>query len=422
VVGFLSYPGVIIEHMFDTEGIEALESTIGELAAGDLKRWPDEELERGIVALQRAIDRLGLERLRLIAEVNRRKAFARDGYVSASAWLADRNRTTFGSAKRDVAMAAALEEMPRTRKALERGEVSATAAAMLVKAREAAEAAFETQEAALVADAGKLPVGALRARLSEWVQKVDPDDVEARAEVRYIRRRLDVFPAADGMVRVNGDLDPESGSPVIAALGAIVNRELTNGPDRRTPGQRRADALAEICSTWRGTNRGDGVGDRPDVTVIVDLKALAGSAAGRSELPEVGPITPETARRIACDASVSRVITRGPSEPLEVGRRTQVVPASLRRAIAVRDGGCRFPGCDRPGGWCDAHHVVHWADGGQTNLSNLVLLCRAHHRMAHQGFSIRMTASGPTFRRPDGSVIQGSTHLARKTVNSDRAG
>jgi hypothetical protein len=238
--------------MFDTRCVEALESAIGELAAGDPKRWPDEELERGIVALQRAIDRLSVERLRLIAEVNRRKAFTRDGYVSASAWLADRNRTTFGTAKRDVAMAAALEEMPRTRKALERGEVSSAAAEMLVKAREAAEAAFEAQESSLVSEARKLPIGALRARLSEWVQKVDPDDVEARAEVRYIRRRLDVFPAADGMVRVTGDLDPESGSPVIAALGAIVDRELRNGSDRRTPGQRRADALAEICSAWRG--------------------------------------------------------------------------------------------------------------------------------------------------------------------------
>jgi uncharacterized protein DUF222/HNH endonuclease len=419
----LSYPRLIIEHMFDRGCVEALESAIGELAAGDPKRWPDEELERGIVALQRGIDRLSVERLQLIAEVNRRKAFARDGYVSASAWLADRNRTTFGAAKRDVAMAVALEEMPRTQKALERGEVSAAAAEMLVKAREAAEADFETQEAALLAEARKLPVGALRTRLSEWVQKVDPDEVEARAEVRYIRRRVDVFPAADGMVRVNGDLDPESGSSVISALGAIVDRELRNGPDPRTPAQRRADALVEICSAWRGSqDRGAGPGDRPELTVIVDLQALGGSAEGRCELPEVGPITPETARRIACDASVSRVITSGPSEPLDVGRRTPVVPASLRRAIAVRDRGCRFPGCDRPAGWCDAHHVVHWADGGETNLSNLVLLCRSHHRMAHQGFSIEMSPSGPRFRRPDGTAIDHPPRCTRKSVNSARAG
>src|SRR5205823_2247091 len=128
----LSYPRLIIEHMFVTTSVEALESAIGELAAKDPKRWPDEDLERGILALQRVIDRLSVERLRLIAEMNRRKTFARDGHVSASAWLAERNRTTFGAAKRDVAMAAALEEMPATRVALSRGEVSAAAAEMLV--------------------------------------------------------------------------------------------------------------------------------------------------------------------------------------------------------------------------------------------------------------------------------------------------
>src|SRR5204863_3548833 len=104
--------------------------------------------------------------------------------------------------------------------------------------------------------------------------------------------------------------------------------------------------------------------------------------------------------------SVARVITKGTSEPLEVGRRTPVVPPALRRAVAVRDGGCRFPVCDRPSSWADAHHVVHWADGGPTDLRNLVLLCRRHHRMVHHGFSVAMTDSGPVFRRPDGTVIE----------------
>jgi hypothetical protein len=393
--------------MFDSTCVGSLESAIGELAASDLRRWPDEDLERGIVALQRVVDRLAMERLRLVAEMNRRKTFVRDGHVSASTWLAERNRTTFGAAKRDVAMAAALEEMPATRAAVANGEVSAAAAGLLVKAREAAEAAFETVEQKLVEEARRLPVAALRTRLSEWVQEVDPDDVEARAQVRYVRRELDVFPGADGMVKVNGDLDPESGASVISAIGAVVDRDLRDGADPRTPGQRRADALVEICGAWFASKGRDTTsGDRPELTVIVDLKALGGEPGARCELPGVGSITPETARRIACDASVSRVITRGPSEPLDVGRRTAVVPPGLRRAVAVRDGGCRFPGCDRPPSWCDAHHVLHWADGGATKLSNLVLLCRAHHRMAHQGFSIRVEGGRPIFRRPDGSVLE----------------
>src|SRR6267143_279581 len=117
--------------MFDTDGIETIETTIGELIAVDVKRVPDDELEKGVVVLQRVIDRLQVERLRLVAEVNRRRSFARDGFVSASIWLADRNRTTFAQAKRDVMLARALEEMPKTRTALEKGEVSAAAANVL---------------------------------------------------------------------------------------------------------------------------------------------------------------------------------------------------------------------------------------------------------------------------------------------------
>ena len=91
---------------------------------------------------------------------------------------------------------------------------------------------------------------------------------------------------------------------------------------------------------------------------------------------------------------------------LDVGRRMSVVPLSMRRAVVIRDTSCRFPGCDRPQSWCDAHHVVHWSDGGSTSLANLLLLCRAHHRSVHEGFSVEMTKTGPVFRRADGSVVE----------------
>jgi hypothetical protein len=147
-------------------------------------------------------------------------------------------------------------------------------------------------------------------------------------------------------------------------------------------------------------------GERPHLMVTVGVQTLKG-LAGAAELDHVGAIDPEAARRLACDASVTRVVMAGPSEPLEVGRNTPVVPPALRKAVWVRDQRCRFPGCRRPQAWCDAHHIRHWADGGETALSNLLLLCRPHHRLLHEGgFGLQTVDGRPVFRRPDGSIIE----------------
>jgi 5-methylcytosine-specific restriction protein A len=126
------------------------------------------------------------------------------------------------------------------------------------------------------------------------------------------------------------------------------------------------------------------------------------------ELDHAGIAGMALARRLSCDASVMRVAMAGKREPLEVGRRTPVVPASIRRAVVVRDRCCRFPGCDRPAPWCDAHHIRHWAEGGETSLGNLVLLCRPHHRMVHEpgGFSLEMREGKPVVRRSDDTVLE----------------
>jgi hypothetical protein len=142
------------------------------------------------------------------------------------------------------------------------------------------------------------------------------------------------------------------------------------------------------------------------MTLTVDVDALASD--GEAEFDRAGPAPGTTARRIACDAAIMRVVMTGRSEPLDVGRRTPVIPAPMRRAVILRDRRCRFPGCDRPHTWCDAHHVRHWADGGPTAISNLLLLCRRHHRLIHRprGFTVEMADSRPVFRRPDGSILE----------------
>ena len=120
---------------------------------------------------------------------------------------------------------------------------------------------------------------------------------------------------------------------------------------------------------------------------------------------EDGPTLPaETARRLGCDASIVTLVERD-GEPLSVGRKTRSVPTALARALRSRDGGCRFPGCDRPH-LVDAHHIEHWAHGGETSLDNLVQLCRHHHRLVHEGgFSVTRTPAGLEFRAPAGHLL-----------------
>jgi hypothetical protein len=146
-------------------------------------------------------------------------------------------------------------------------------------------------------------------------------------------------------------------------------------------------------------------GDRHQVVVHVDAATLRGRTRGdRCELDSGAPLAAETARRLACDAAVVPLIERA-GQPLSVGRKTRAIPPALRRALASRDRGCRFPGCtaDR---FVDAHHIQHWAHGGATSLENLVQLCRHHHRLLHEGgYAVGQEDGRLTFRRPDGRRV-----------------
>jgi uncharacterized protein DUF222/HNH endonuclease len=315
-----------------------------------------------------------------------------------------------GPVGRDEARAsrASAREPSRRPRCTGRGRDLDLAADELVAARDVDPDAFVDVEEALVDVARELPLHDLRRATAHWKAVAARDRFERDHERAFERRRLHVSPLLDGMVRIDGDLDAETGQAVISALRAVQDADVRTATDERTAPQRRADALGELCRHWLDrSDRPIVAGERPHVTVTLDLASLEGRAGRRCDLEEAGRIPAEAARRLACDASVARVITGGRSIPLDVGRRTPVISAPLRRAVIVRDERCRFPGCDRPQGWCDAHHIQHWADGGTTALGNLVLLCRAHHRMVHSGrFSVEIAAGRPTFRRADGSSLE----------------
>jgi hypothetical protein len=407
-----------IERMFEAEGAEHRVRTALEAYPDDPSGLDDQEAGDGFAQLQRISEAVEAKRLRWLADQDRRASYRRDGYLSAAAWLADRFKVAAGSAKQLVKVAQALEKMPDARHALEAGEVSSSALRVLVAAREVHPEAFSQQEPALIEQAQTKSVEELRRVMADWSQSVDAESSAGYAQALRGRRRLDACPTATGMVRVDGELDPEGGEAVLTALQALVDADLraNGGTDLRTPAQRRADALCELAQRFlQSPERPTVAGERPHVTLTVDVltlrnaEGLAGNGRGskRCELDHTGTVHPATARRVACDSSVIPVVMGGPSEPLDVGRRTPVVSGALRRAIVLRDGRCRFPACIRPHAWCDAHHIKHWADGGETSLHNLVLLCRPHHRLVHEGgFALGIEEGRPVFRRPDGSALE----------------
>ncbi|MDP8956468.1 MAG: HNH endonuclease [Actinomycetota bacterium] len=399
--------------------IEALQSEV-------LSELSDAQLEQDFAEVQRAAEMLEVERLRRLAEIERRRVFERDGHLNTASWLSSTFKMGWGAAKEQIKTAAALEEMPETRRALDEGELSTSAARVLVQAREADPSSFQRSEAELVEAAKIHSMQDLKKVASYWQKEVEKQNGLDSDEKVRARRRLNTSIKFLGIVQVDGELDPETGETLLTALRAVLDAEAkSGGGDDRTPEQKRADALGEICRQWLDSSDRPKVGgERPHVVVTVGEDALKGAEPGEtraegsrptvtiaptelSELDHVGPTDWKAVRLITCDASIRRVVMAAPSEPLDVGRRTPVIPPAMRRAVILRDRHCRHPGCRRPAAWSEVHHIVHWADGGPTALPNLILLCRRHHRMVHEGkLRLELGDGRPVFRRPDGSLLE----------------
>jgi uncharacterized protein DUF222/HNH endonuclease len=215
----------------------------------------------------------------------------------------------------------------------------------------------------------------------------------------------------EGMVRVEGLLEAEAGRIVRNAVDDLVRTQRLDNTGR-SPEQRRADAVVELAAAHNaGTVTGGR--ERPQMLVTMDVEQLIGRKGGRALLDTGETITIEAARRIACDANIATVLMNGRSEILDLGRTRRVASDAQYKALVIRDGGCRFPGCDRPPGWTQAHHIVEWPDGGLTDLENLVLLCHTHHGLIHhQHWRIEGTAKTLKLLPPEGAGARASPKRA----------
>jgi hypothetical protein len=391
-------------------GLSALVAELQGLADQDLDGLADGALAERLLVLRGLMDRLEGQWLAELAAVDARGAAGAEQGVQAgatAAWLRRRLRMGAGAAAGLVRTARALYRGPLTgtAEALAEGAISPAHAQVLAHGtHDLPDHTTAEAEPVLVAAARRLDPPRLRRAVAQLRGVADPDGAGDQAERRHQQRGAVAGTDLGGMVAVNGLLDPEAGQMLVAALEPLARPQDSQDP--RSASQRRADALVELARrNLEGGQLPQSGGVRPQLTVTVDLDSLLGPGGLGGDAGWVGPLEPETCRRLACDGAVTRVlVTRhpisqggdgglaarlraaarllppalggAPTQPLEVGRTSRVVTAAQRAALAVRDGGCVFPGCDRPPAWCEAHNLRHWLHGGPTDLANLALLCR----------------------------------------------
>lgn len=417
-----------IEHMFGTMMSMTRPPHVTAALAAELHRVIDELAEASvvcedasarevaalgeeIVALQRAVTRAEREIARRLAAFEGSGGHAAHGYRSAATWFAERTGVSRRDAARRVTTAKRLGRCRLVDRAWSEARLSSRAVDELCRVSEDFPAQFADQEAHMVAFAEDHSIDEVVRRCRHLRTSLDPDASEEEANTRHHERRCRAAVSPDGALLGDFTLFGDQAAIVAAALDAGLQLErdhdLALHPDdptqHRTVAQRRADVMVDMARFYVERLRDvDGASSavrvRPNVTVVVDLASLAGSPedGGVCAADRIGSISPETARRMACDAQVSRVITGPDSRPLDVGRSKRTATAAQRRAIEVRDGGCAIAGCDRPPWWCDVHHIQHWESGGSTDLDNLLMLCNEHHHQVHEGG--RVLVRGPDDR------------------------
>ncbi|SHN46465.1 HNH endonuclease, partial [Cryptosporangium aurantiacum] len=175
-----------------------------------------------------------------------------------------------------------------------------------------------------------------------------------------------------------------------------------NSASRGSGGGPGSDGLGGSGGGSGGSGSGSGRG--PRVWVPGSRWVPGPGDGGRTDFGDTLPL--EAIDRIACDAAINRIILGPDDVPIAVGRRTRLVPPTMRRGLVVRDQGCRFHYCTRPPHWTQAHHIIPWTHGGPTDMNNLILLCGFHHHRVHdEGWTLQLDGQELTIRRPDGTIL-----------------
>ena len=374
--------------------------SIDALLSDDPSALDDDELKANLkdFALLRA--RLDAVEAATIAEFDQRCAFVTDGMTDTRAWLAQHTGVSRGTAGSRVWVAKRLRHLPVLLGALSAGEATdghVRALARCLNPRTTM--ALARDEALLVDQARVLAVDEYQQLLDQWLLLNDPN---GRDPEHHEPSVLHLSPLLEGRLCLDGDFDLEDGVELRAELEAIYEelyRQDHAAPDsdplkHRTRSERMAAALVEAMRRSSTAGDRDTDPDQPDgqparsrprkpmIIAVVDVDLLCRSILGPGRLDDGTPLPPEVLEQWACDSPIGRILMKGKSLPLDVGTLTYTATDGQRRALTARDRGCIVPGCKRKPRWCEAHHVVPYPNG-PTNLANLVLMCKRHHKQVH---------------------------------------
>jgi Domain of unknown function (DUF222)/HNH endonuclease len=372
------------------------------------------DLEAQITELAGHLNAANRRWLALIAEFDRRKGWSQWATHSCAHWLNWTCGIDLGAAREKIRVAHALDKLPRIGAAMARGELSYS------KVRAVTRVACPATEDYFLSIALHGTAHHVETLVRCYRRAREAEELSREAR-QHAHRRVMYCYDEDGSMILKASLPAEVGALLLRALDAAVDEmappdvsaETSAEPrlmaePRPTLSVRRADALAIVAESFleHGAEVLNG-GERQQIVVHVDAATLSERTAGRCELEDGPALAAETARRLACDASVVRIIEDENGQPLDVGRRTRTIPPAIRRALNSRDRGCRFPGCTHSR-YVDGHHIKHWAAGGSTRLANLVSLCRFHHRQVHEGgVSIQVLDDGALrFCRRNGEPLE----------------
>src|SRR6266852_1310617 len=321
-----------------------------------------EAIAAELIRRRQKIDQEELEFSYLAAKFAATDEYDWQGFESPIAWLKASCHLSGGAASARICAGQQVEHLSQSSKAMADGEIGFAHFALI--ARTSAAVGERLDEGKLLGQARKQTIARFHDSCYHARHAADPQGCAADEAQGVEARSLTFANSDDGMVYVNGMLDKVGGAAVQAALEPLAQR--TGKDDDRCRERRVADALVEGC--------------------MHSLETLLGlSGATAAEMDFSLPISAKAVERLACDCTVTRVLLGSDSTVIDVGRARRVISGAQGKALRVRDRGCVWPGCDRPATWTSGHHLLHWINGGATDLSNLVLICYRHHWMVHEG-------------------------------------